>query len=254
MLNFLRYRVKWIDQNDIVPLADQPTFNSNAIEQYLHLIPGLTERFIQMNDDYMLFQPVHPSDFFTKRRGIRLFLEESVIKPYRFTGKSRPIWLGSTFNSVNTLAEAYEEMAPYEPRYLQHAPFVYYKQAFINMHHRFYKQFKTASGHKFRNEMDILTPLMHHGYVTQEGSHCCGMDFEIVPTDEAKRMMKFMRWNNKPEENSRSLDFIKKLLPKFFNVNDEMGMEGASTTRAQEQLHAAFEEMFGNFTSPFELR
>lgn len=220
----------------------------------MHLIPGLTERFIQMNDDYMLYNPVHPSDFFTEEKGVRLFLETSVIRPHKFDSKNPPIWLGSTYHSVEALMDAYGPIRANEPRFLQHAPFVYYKQAFYNMHQRFYKSFRVASSHKFRHHEDVLTPLMHHGYVVQEGSHCCGMKYEVVPMEEARKMMKFMRWGLNAEENAERLKGIQALSPKFFNVNDEMGNNAEKASDAQRQLHEAFVSLFGNEPSPFEKR
>ena len=38
-------RLKWIDLDSLVPPEDSPTFNSNVIEAYLHLIPGLSALF-----------------------------------------------------------------------------------------------------------------------------------------------------------------------------------------------------------------
>ncbi|OUM67433.1 hypothetical protein PIROE2DRAFT_58811 [Piromyces sp. E2] len=63
-------RIEIINQEDILPKKDMngndvnPTFNSNAIEWFLDKIPGLTEQFIQLNDDYFFNHPVHPSYFF----------------------------------------------------------------------------------------------------------------------------------------------------------------------------------------------
>lgn len=42
-----------------------PTFNASAIETMTWRIPGLSDRFVQLNDDMMLCAPVDPSDFFT---------------------------------------------------------------------------------------------------------------------------------------------------------------------------------------------
>lgn len=63
-------RVKVINQDDILPEYDMfgkkvsPTFNSFAIEWFLDQIPGLTDHFIQLNDEYFFKRPVHPSFFF----------------------------------------------------------------------------------------------------------------------------------------------------------------------------------------------
>jgi hypothetical protein len=68
-------RFKHIDQNSLIPLEDQPTFNSNVVEAWLFRIPGLTSQFIGMNDDYFFKAPIHPSKFFTKNQGIQIYLE-----------------------------------------------------------------------------------------------------------------------------------------------------------------------------------
>ena len=55
----------WINQNDIIPQNLIPTFNTNVIEFFLHKIPGLTDYFIHMNDDYFFCKPINPGDLFT---------------------------------------------------------------------------------------------------------------------------------------------------------------------------------------------
>ena len=41
-----------------------PTFNSNSIDTLIWNIPDLSERFIYLNDDYMLLRPTLPEDYF----------------------------------------------------------------------------------------------------------------------------------------------------------------------------------------------
>ena len=43
-----------------------PTFNASSIESMTWRIPGLSERYIEFNDDLMLCRPVSVSDFFTE--------------------------------------------------------------------------------------------------------------------------------------------------------------------------------------------
>ena len=56
-------RVIVINQSSLLP-PDTLVMNSNAIEQNFDRIPGLTDYFIHMNDDYMMTSPVYPWDFF----------------------------------------------------------------------------------------------------------------------------------------------------------------------------------------------
>ena len=59
-------RVRLVDHREVFSGYSQylPTFNSRAIITALWRIPGLAERFVYFNDDFMLLQPVVPEDFF----------------------------------------------------------------------------------------------------------------------------------------------------------------------------------------------
>ncbi len=63
---------KWVNKNtvkiilheDFIPEEYLPTFNCNTIEMHLHLIPGLSEKFIYFNDDTLLNDINYPEDYF----------------------------------------------------------------------------------------------------------------------------------------------------------------------------------------------
>ncbi|AXJ00638.1 Stealth protein CR1, conserved region 1 [Cyclonatronum proteinivorum] len=62
-----RHQVKITDHTEIFRGYERvlPTFNTRTIESMLWRIPGLAERFIYFNDDFILTRPVFPADFFT---------------------------------------------------------------------------------------------------------------------------------------------------------------------------------------------
>lgn len=47
-----------------------PTFNGRTVEAVLHRIPGLAGRFLSLNDDFFIVNPVEPSDYFHGRRPV----------------------------------------------------------------------------------------------------------------------------------------------------------------------------------------
>lgn len=55
-----------------------PTFSSPSIETHLHRIPGLSDRFIYLNDDVMFGRPIYPDDFYTQNNGQIVFLSWAV--------------------------------------------------------------------------------------------------------------------------------------------------------------------------------
>lgn len=51
-----------------------PTFSSPAIEANLHNIPGLSKRFIYINDDIIFGAPIYPETFYTGDKGYKIYL------------------------------------------------------------------------------------------------------------------------------------------------------------------------------------
>lgn len=65
-LNLEHPKLKFVKHTDFMPKEVLPTYNSNAIELYLHKISGLEEKFVYFNDDMFLVSPVEKEDFFEK--------------------------------------------------------------------------------------------------------------------------------------------------------------------------------------------
>lgn len=63
-LNTRNPKLNIIKHSDYIPRAYLPTFNSHVIENHMHLIPGLSDRFVYFNDDMYIVRKTHPTDFF----------------------------------------------------------------------------------------------------------------------------------------------------------------------------------------------
>lgn len=57
-------KVRLVFHRDFMPEDKLPTFNSRAIEMYLHRIPGLSDHFLYGNDDMFPLGPLAEEDFF----------------------------------------------------------------------------------------------------------------------------------------------------------------------------------------------
>jgi len=66
-------RVTVVDHRHLLPPASPEVFDSGHIESYLHHIPGLSERFIYLNDDVFFGQQVDPAWWFKDR--LKVFME-----------------------------------------------------------------------------------------------------------------------------------------------------------------------------------
>jgi len=74
-LNLDHPRLKVITHDMIfVNKSHLPTFSSPAIEAHLHRIPGISKKFIYLNDDVMFGKEVWPDDFYTHSDGQKVYL------------------------------------------------------------------------------------------------------------------------------------------------------------------------------------
>ena len=72
-------KLRIVSHREIIPKEYLPTFNSNAIELFLHRIPGLSETFVYLNDDFLLNAPMHRRDFFVDGRPKDMFAFQPVV-------------------------------------------------------------------------------------------------------------------------------------------------------------------------------
>lgn len=78
-LNTEHPKLRMISHADYIPAECLPTFNSNTIELYIHLIPELSEKFVLFNDDTLLTAPVDENEFFKNGKPRESALMEAVV-------------------------------------------------------------------------------------------------------------------------------------------------------------------------------
>lgn len=115
-----RHVPSWIDRSvlevvlheDYIPTRHLPTFQVSTLQGHLHLIPGLSERFIQWCDDYFLGGPVTPDFFFDADGRPRNAVYDSPIWPVLrwFRGD---LYMQSLLNTRRVLREALDGRLPF---------------------------------------------------------------------------------------------------------------------------------------------
>lgn len=74
-INLDHPRLQIVPHSDIfLNTSHLPVFSSPAIEANLHRIPGLSKKFIYLNDDVMFGTPIWPEDFYTHAKGQKAYL------------------------------------------------------------------------------------------------------------------------------------------------------------------------------------
>ncbi|TCP75532.1 Stealth-like protein [Pseudomonas putida] len=160
-------RIIWVDHIDIFPDSNVlPTFNSHAIEASLHLIPGLSEKFIYLNDDFVLSQPCLPSDFFDEVGRSLSYFEPYGMVTGRIDSES-PDYLIAASNVCKLLKP---DFPSYTPRTLhRHVPYALRKSVLQELEQRYTSAFVSTRAAKTRSADDInLTSFLYHhfAYIT----------------------------------------------------------------------------------------
>lgn len=249
----LHDRIQWICQDDLLPNDATPTFSNYVVEQFLHLIPGLSDHFIHMNDDYMIDRPTEPIDFFTKKGGTKFYFDRAFISPdVKTTGGSG--WLQSLWATLRVLQDQYvhdNTTSAIRYRYLKHAPYVYHREVFFKMHERFLDALLETRRHRFRTPGDILWPYLYYGFVVNEGSQCCELDYEFVRDGPGKAFL--MMWSTNMELNQQATKNLNAREPLFLTVNDDMGVDNPEAIdAAHNALTNFYEERYGHLEGIFE--
>ncbi|DAZ98096.1 TPA: hypothetical protein N0F65_005258 [Lagenidium giganteum] len=176
-------RIKVINQDDLFPeYAKQflPTFNTHVLEQFLYLIPGLSDIYMQINDDYIFTAPIDPQEFFTCDGGIRLLHESGMISHTPPTPK-KGIWISSVLHTQQEMDLRWGQKDRY---FIKHAPFVYSRHAFERIHQIFDRPLYMTLKSKFRGKPDMNVPLLHHYYMMSQGSEELGIPIQSPPEEE----------------------------------------------------------------------
>ena len=63
-LNTNNEKINIVRHEDYIPKRYLPVFSSHPIELNLHRIPGISEKFVYFNDDYILLNKINEEDFF----------------------------------------------------------------------------------------------------------------------------------------------------------------------------------------------
>lgn len=72
--------VKIVLHEDFIPKEYLPTYNTFTIQTHLHLIPGLSEKFISSDDDSIILKPLTPEYFFIKNKVVQAVIPRDMNK------------------------------------------------------------------------------------------------------------------------------------------------------------------------------
>lgn len=182
-LNTEHSKLHIVNHETFMPKDAVPTFNSNAIQMYIHEIDGLAEHFVLFDDDMFINRPIKPTHFFDKKGQPKDIFGSNVINPvddfaHLFVNNLRLInqvynkhqvikqhffkfinWRYGTMNLVNLYLLPFSTFTRF---YDSHIPYAYLKSHYRHVL-EMNKSYQDQTGHhKFRDTTDISHWLVRY--------------------------------------------------------------------------------------------
>lgn len=105
-LNKKNPKLNIVSHQDFIPEEYLPTFNSHTIENNMHKIKNLSDKFVYFNDDMFLLKKVKPSSFFYKGKPCDAFIENILT-----TSKRNDIFPHILLNNMNIVNTNFSKRA-----------------------------------------------------------------------------------------------------------------------------------------------
>lgn len=157
-----------------------PTFNSIAIETMTWRIPGLSEHFIEFNDDLLLASPVSPEDFFLPDGSSVCYATwcsmlwtklTRLLKPQK-NGQKRVTFKGSMYNAAVIANRHFSFLK------LAHTPKALRKSSYEQYFSVHPDHMLKNIGHRFRHAEQFTSQELQYLLLESEGK------VQIQPVDE----------------------------------------------------------------------
>ena len=209
-----------------------PTFNSNAIELNLHRIPGLSRRFLYLNDDLFLGRDT-PLAWFIPPDGLPRFFFEPNLIPIRgasqtvndmacvYTLRFQP-WKGSHHSpALAPTRTSWRRFLGLAPRcnMTAHVPQLYDREVINDLETRFPAEFRATRGHRFRAPNDLALRILYAFAGLASGK------LQAVLLDWNSRDFLFVSLRNDLEWTRRVLEPLEHAPPRFLCANDDVSSD-----------------------------
>lgn len=180
-----------VDHSTLLPKG-APVYDSANIESWLHHIPGLSERFIYLNDDVFFGAPVDVDWWFGER--LRVFIEAELIAEQDGFQANAMSQANASVLSKDWLAATYADYA-HVPHIYSHSPRPMRKSLMLELESLAPELFKNTRSTTFRSwRVPALIPdlvprwMVHMGHAEEEV-----LDPLYISTGDADAAEKFAK-------------------------------------------------------------
>jgi len=187
-INLEHPKIEFVSHQTIFGEAGKlPSFNSHAIESRLHHIPGLSEHFLYLNEDFFFGSKVSSTDFFKNRTVSKFFPSPNRIE-------SSPV--SSTDLGMTAAAKQGQKLIKKHfnqkiLHYISHCPYPLQRSILYEMEKVFKAEFNRTAFHQFRHINDISIPAFLYFYYASAKGRAIPTSIKYMYLD--KKLHHFIR-------------------------------------------------------------
>lgn len=218
--------------------AHYPTYNTQAIESYFAGIPGLSERFVYLNDDFFFRRPVDAGGCFTAGGHPRVQLGRALAP----TGEPGPQDEGDRAGGMNAGRALDLAFGRRRRLTVAHRPYPHRRSLFVDAERRFPEAFAATRAARFR------APGMYalHSFLLPYFAAAVGRARLLPPRLFEKDMF---HWSGDASANARTAGRIRAHRGDAFCIQEARGVE--ITPAVAGAFHEFMESLYPR-PSPFE--
>lgn len=216
-LNRAEPRVQVIHHDEIMDGADLPTFNSLAIVSHLHKIPGLSSRFLYVEDDMLFLSPVTPADFISPHNRQYVFANPRHWAPqFRSAAERRgqKPW-NLALSRSNDLLDA--QFGHERRRQVNHVPLLIEKQTWQEMLDIFAEAVRQTRASRFRAEGNVALEFIYPHFLRARGLA------EFASPERQRESSGYLPLENFWPLTAWKLRAINRRRTKWVTINDNFG-------------------------------
>jgi hypothetical protein len=143
-LNVNNEKLCWVKHDEYIPHEYLPSFNSNAIQIYLHNIKGLSENFVLFDDDMYILNPVGKDYFFKKG----LPRDYAILRPIKIpdffshTTINNMLEINNYFGKYEAIRRNFSKFFNfrYSPKYFLPAYYISHTNSFPGFYYKHFAQ------------------------------------------------------------------------------------------------------------------
>jgi hypothetical protein len=238
-LNCRHPDIRVVHHDEFMPPELLPTFNSFAIQSWLHALPGLSQRFVCFDDDSLLMQATTPSDFMTAD-GRPLYHFEGHLREEGGSNERVSPWTASCANCSKLL----DEVHPGPHAGFSHGAKLFDKNDCADLIGHFPEAFRRTWQSRFRAHHNAPLDALMPPYLVALGRA------EAASKMQTRRQLAYLGLENFAPWNRYKLWSIRRRGVTFLTLNDNFGARptAGALAVAEKFLEREFPE-----PSPFEI-